>query len=152
MSNNRALEVNIPNWSAVHRYKYALAAGQTIGVGQWFELNASNEAILSDGTTPKNLQFLNWEDSSNPSVSSIQTDNFVSGATPANIATGGIVALVGKFKANVDNTGYDDGQSYSLNDALTTKNGKLTPAGTDPVVAYVEKPIGADGRLHFITA
>jgi hypothetical protein len=149
MSNKRALEVNIPNFSAVQRYSYPLAAGETIGIGQWFELNASGEAILSDATTPKNIQFLNFQDSGDPSVSSIQTDNFVTGATPAEIQTGGVVALVGKFNASVDTTGYTG--TPSQDDALTSKAGKLVAAGADPVVAYVTKPIGADGRLHFIT-
>jgi len=150
MSNNRALEVNIPNFSAVHRVRYALASGETIGLGQWFSLNAAGEAIIAPAS-PNALTFLNFQDSGDPSVFDIQTDNFVSGATPANNQTRGVDAFVGQFPATVDNNEHEDRQIFNQFDKLTVKSGKLTPqAGGEPIFAYVEKAIGADARLNFI--
>ena len=155
MSNNKALEVNIPNFEAAQRYSYALAASETIGLGQWFTLNAAGEAIISPADPIGiNLLYLNWQDSADPSVSSPQGDNFFGNTPAVTIATGGVVGFLGKFRCTVDNTGYDDGETYAQNDPLTVIDGLLTPqtGATQPIVAYVEIVIGADARLHFVLA
>ena len=151
MSNLRILEVNIPQWDAVTRYSFPLASGEVIKEGQWFTLDASGDAVLT-GSTPNGVMFLNFMDTTHPSVSDTQTDNIGTGATPVQIATGGVVGLVGKFRANVDNNGYDDGETFNQFDPLTSKLGKLVPqAGVEPIIAFVYTAIGADARLHFIT-
>lgn len=128
--------------SLVFRKTVPLKSGETILQGQWFVLDANGEAELS-GATPANVCYLSYIDSSRPDV-----QDTLPGGSP--ISTGGMAGLMGAIDGFVNDNGYDSGQSYVKDAALTVKNGKLTPAGSgEQVFAYVKVAIAADGLLHF---
>jgi hypothetical protein len=128
--------------SLVFRKTVPLKAGETILQGQWFVLDTNGEAALS-GATPSNVCYLSFIDSSRPDVQDTLPDG-----NP--VSTGGMAGLMGAIEGFVNNNGYDDGQSYTKDAALTVKNGKLTPAASgEQIFAYVKVAIGADGLLHF---
>lgn len=126
----------------VFRKTVPLKASEVILQGQWFTLDANGAAELT-GATPPNVAYLSYIDSSRPDVQ----DTLPGGVK---ISTGGMAGLMGAIEGFVNDNGYDSGQSYTKDAALTVKNGKLTPAGSgEQVFAYVKVAIAADGLLHF---
>jgi len=146
MGTLRNVELKKPNLESLTRVRYPLAVGSTIKEGEWFTIDATGKAVLT-GATPNGMMFLNFEDSTNPSVSDVQNDNF-GGVTGSIIGTGGVVGLEGMYrfavKASVGVTG-----TPAQFTELTAKTGKLIAAASgEVVVGFVELPVDPTGRLH----
>lgn len=143
MAKDQNLNLTTP-LSTVFQKAVPLAAGQTIAQGQWFELDASGNAVLSHATAIKNVAYLAFNKSDRPDVEGTLPD----GTTK--VSLGGMTGLVGPVAGTVTTNGYDTGATFTKDAALTIKSGKLTPAvATNPVYAYVKVAIGADTLLHF---
>ena len=129
--------------SIVFRKTVPLAASQTIKQGQWFELDTAGDAVLSHASAIKKVAYIAFNRSDRPDVEGTLPD----GTTT--VSLGGMTGIMGPIEGTVTTDGYDDGQSYSKDDALTIKSGKLTPAAAgNPVYAIVKVAIGADTLLH----
>lgn len=135
----------------LERFNLPVASGETIVEGEWFTQNASGEAIRTTG--PIQLAFVTFAGTDRPDSTGTQSDPILGTGTPVEISLGGVTGIRGDYRADVSNAGFDDGQSYSQDDPLMTdSNGLLTPqTSTNPIVAFVEKPVTADNRLPFQT-
>ncbi len=141
MANANNFEVTSP-LSMIFRKSVPIKAGEVIKQGQWFELDASGNAVLS-GATPSTIAYLAVIDSERPDVK---------GTLPggAEVSLGGTTGLLGSLEGRANNVAYDDTQTYVAGGRLTVKNGKLTPAASgETVFGYVKMAIGTDAILHY---
>jgi len=142
MANINNFEVTSP-LSMLFRKAIPIKAGEVIKQGQWFNIDAAGEAVLSGGT-PGSVSFLAFIDSQRPDVKGTLPDG-------NEVSLGGMAGLIGSLEGYVNNVGYDDAQTYNAGAALTVKSGKLTPAAAGEFVfGYVEKAIGPDALLHYV--
>jgi len=142
MANINNFEVTSP-LSMLFRKAIPIKAGEVIQQGQWFELDAAGEAVLSGGT-PGTVAFLAFIDSERPDVKGVLPGG-------AEVSLGGMAGLVGSLTGYANDVAYDSAANYNAGDTLTVKSGKLTPAASgETVCGYVEKAIGPDGLLYFV--
>lgn len=133
------------------RLNLPVAAGESIEEGEWFTRNAGGEAVKTTG--PVNIAYVTFAGTDRPDSRNTQDDPIEGLGSPVEISTGGVTGLQGDYRADVSNVGFDDGESYTQDDALMVTSGKLTPqTAANPTKAFVEIAVGADNRLHFTTA
>jgi hypothetical protein len=151
MASSGALNLKTKLESLV-RLNVPVAAGEDILEAEWFTRNASGEAVQTTGAV--NIAYVTFAGTDRPDSRNTQDDPIEGLGTPVDISTGGVTGIQGDYRADVDNVGYDDGESYSQDDALMTgTDGRLTPqTASNPTKAFVEIPIGSDNRLHYTTA
>jgi len=150
MASNGAVDLKT-KLDILERLTKPVKAGETIPTGTWAVLDANEEFVAVTTKTINGM--LVWSGTEQPSSRNTQADPIFGDSTETDISSGGVTVLHGKYRAVVDNTGFDDGESYSIGDGLTVLNGVLTPdTGSDPVVAYVMQPVGADNKLSFRSA
>ena len=150
MASNGAVDLKT-KLDNIERLTKPVKAGETIPTGTWAVLDANDEFVAV--TTKTANAMLAWSGTEQVSSRNTQGDPIFGDTTETPISTGGVTALHGKYRATVDNTGFDDTKVYTLGLGLTCENGKLTPdTGSDPVVAYVMQTVGADNKLQFRAA
>ncbi len=137
----------------IERFNRPVATGETIIESEWFTQNASGEAVRVSSASGVQLAFVTFAGTDRPDSSNTQEDPIEGLGSPTEISTGGVTGLRGDYRADVNNVGFDDGQSFTQDQALQTNaNGRLTPqTGSNPIVAFVELPISADNRLFYQT-